>query len=295
MTPRSHLIIPFVNRSAVLFRGPAWYLADHVRVERIRGEDFAILSKEADQQHAEAVRNSPRAVYVSNIPPNATVHDTAPLCSSLQFLFNTFRENYPAIMSTGFLIAGKRAFHLARTHEYALSGERDSFRKLTYRLRPGTDRSTLSSHFKVILEAQRKNPHTTLAINRFNSALCRSNIFDSVVDLTIALESLIEADTEIRYRFAVCNAICSTPAAEDRHESYNLLKYLYGARSKIVHGTRTDATKQARFAKELDKTWPRLADLASKAIYLATQFNWNRWAGFPERPAGRYAASLCII
>ena len=32
-----------------------------------------------------------------------------------------------------------------------------------------------------------------------------------------------------------------------------------------------------------------------RAAYLATQFNWNRWAGFPERPAGRYAASLCII
>ena len=32
-----------------------------------------------------------------------------------------------------------------------------------------------------------------------------------------------------------------------------------------------------------------------KRKYLATVFNWNRGAGFPERPAGRYAASLCII
>ena len=37
-----------------------------------------------------------------------------------------------------------------------------------------------------------------------------------------------------------------------------------------------------------------LAELREEQC-LATVFNWNRWAGFRERPAGRYAASLSII
>ena len=31
--------------------------------------------------------------------------------------------------------------------------------------------------------------------------------------------------------------------------------------------------------------------LAFGGMYLASHFNWNRWAGFSEGPAGRYTAS----
>jgi len=61
----------------------------------------------------------------------------------------------------------------------------------------------------------------------------------------------------------------------------------------MVHVSSTDAVKftDAR----IDAMRQYVADGGVVPFYLATQFNWNRWAGILERPGGRYAASASII
>jgi hypothetical protein len=58
---------------------------------------------------------------------------------------------------------------------------------------------------------------------------------DAMVDLCICLESLIESQTEISFRFAMCLAKVS--GVKDLHGASDLLSDLYDLRSKVVHGT----------------------------------------------------------
>jgi len=67
-----------------------------------------------------------------------------------------------------------------------------------------------------------------------------NNSRDALVDLCICLESLIESQTEISFRFATCLAKASRLG--NAEEISDLLSDLYDLRSKVVHGT--DSTKE---------------------------------------------------
>ncbi|MEK7995405.1 MAG: hypothetical protein AAB403_16515 [Planctomycetota bacterium] len=82
-----------------------------------------------------------------------------------------------------------------------------------------------------------------VAIERFNSALDRITLEDSVIDLSICLEALLlsglgnEDDRgNVSYRFALHGARLLGQDAADRQQVYHKLKGVYGVRSRIVHG-----------------------------------------------------------
>lgn len=76
------------------------------------------------------------------------------------------------------------------------------------------------------------NLHITA--DRFVRYLKASDTRDSLVDLCICLESLIAAQTEISFRFAMC--LAKVAGLEDRQGVSDLLEDLYDLRSKVVHG-----------------------------------------------------------
>jgi len=62
---------------------------------------------------------------------------------------------------------------------------------------------------------------------------------DALLDLCISLESLLDTNTEISFRFSTC--LAKITKRRDAEELSDLLVALYDLRSKIVHGS--DATK----------------------------------------------------
>ena len=115
-----------------------------------------------------------------------------------------------------------------------------------------------------------------ITADRFVRYMKASSSRDSLVDLCICLESLIEAQTEISFRFATClSKVCGL---EGKLDIRDLLSDLYDLRSKVVHGT--DSTKEH---KRVEPNASRLrlvarAILSSYVLYMTnhTKDEWKQ-------------------
>lgn len=74
---------------------------------------------------------------------------------------------------------------------------------------------------------------------RYSSAQSSS---DSLVDLCICLESLLDSQTEISFRFGTCLSKVTGLSGTEAQNVSGLLSQLYNFRSKVVHGA--DARKE---------------------------------------------------
>ena len=72
--------------------------------------------------------------------------------------------------------------------------------------------------------------------NRLASSENRTEWTDKVIDISIALESLIESETELSYRLSNTVAWLTCEKIEDREAKQKKIKNFYNLRSKIVHG-----------------------------------------------------------
>lgn len=120
--------------------------------------------------------------------------------------------------------------------------------------------STWVRHFFEARLKTRDRLHITA--DRFVRYLRMSDSRDSLVDLCICLESLIESSTEISFRFAMC--LAKVAGVDDIEATSELLADLYDLRSKVVHGT--DPTKEHK------KVQPNTAKLRSAARIILTTY-----------------------
>jgi len=119
--------------------------------------------------------------------------------------------------------------------------------------------STWVRHFFTARGKTKDKLHITA--DRFVRYSRMNNSRDALVDLCICLESLIESQTEISFRFAMCLAKVS--GLKDAEEASDLLSDLYDLRSKVVHGVDSN--------KEHKKVEPNVVKLrlAARAIVTA--------------------------
>lgn len=115
-----------------------------------------------------------------------------------------------------------------------------------------------------------------ITADRFVRFLKTNNSRDALVDLCICLESLIESQTEVSFRFGVCLAKIS--GFEKAEESSVLLSDLYDLRSKVVHGSDYEKAH-----KHLEPSTTRLRSLAravltSYILFMSehTRKEWNQ-------------------
>jgi hypothetical protein len=137
-----------------------------------------------------------------------------------------------------------------------------------------TAASTWVRHFFSARHRTKDKLHITA--DRFVRYLRMYNSRDAFVDLCICLESLIESQTEISFRFAMC--LAKVTGLKNAEEVSELLSDLYDLRSKVVHGS--DSTKEHK------KVEPNAAKLrlAARAILTAyilfitehTKDEWKR-------------------
>lgn len=135
--------------------------------------------------------------------------------------------------------------------------------------------STWVRHFFEARQKTKDKLHITA--DRFVRYLRMNNSRDSLVDLCICLESLIESQTEISFRFATC--LAKIAGLKDTEAASDLLSDLYDLRSKVVHGT--DATKEH---KKVEPSTDKLrltarAILTAYILYMTehTKDEWKRY------------------
>lgn len=105
-------------------------------------------------------------------------------------------------------------------------------------------RATINAYIAVLLAANSKMS-TLIAYERYNSSLFRTSVEDKLIDCTISAESLIGATTELSYKFSLFLSFVAGRDAELRNYVFKLLKLMYEARSKLVHGDPKSGEKLA--------------------------------------------------
>ena len=129
-----------------------------------------------------------------------------------------------------------------------------------------TNPSEVKVTYESIANALAADAGLRLSFGRFNSALGRENNTDKIIDMTICLESIFSSGPEIKFRFALYNALLASQGLEERKASFKLMKDLYNMRSKVVHGSH-----------ELDRNWfvdnwPAILRIAKLALLAKIEF-----------------------
>ena len=98
----------------------------------------------------------------------------------------------------------------------------------------------------------------SIAIKRLNSAFIRKNDEDSIIDITIALESLLtnDSNSEITYRLSTRVAqLCKLEKFKDysTKQVFEFCKRIYKYRSAVVHGDIKRIEKTRKIVLEQSK------------------------------------------
>jgi hypothetical protein len=88
------------------------------------------------------------------------------------------------------------------------------------------------------------------------------NLADALLDLSISLESLLDSQTEVSFRFGVCLAKVTGEKGKKAEEMASLLSQLYSVRSKLAHGDPT----AAKLLKVLEPKLPVLRRAVRKIL-----------------------------
>lgn len=115
--------------------------------------------------------------------------------------------------------------------------------------------------FQKIRTTHRNN--IRLAINRLNTAFLRSKEEDTILDTTIALETLLTHDSksEITYRLSSRIAtLCHIEQFEkyEQWEVFSLCKKIYAFRSDVIHGNIKGLNKSRKIKSKDDKEIPTI-------------------------------------
>lgn len=243
--------MPVLNKTAKVFGRPL-FLDQHTILNTISASDLGLISRAPDRLDISAVPATCKCIVKRN--PSAPELELL----VLNYLFNHFRSDDPLFMPSAFLIDGVRSerivehitLHAPYKHNY----------KLNYRPTNACTAPDYSEFYPRITSAIDRLPSLRITLDRFNSALLKDRIEDRIIDLCIALESLLSSQTEIAYRFSIQHAVLSKGNQYEAQDSFKLLKLLYDTRSKIVHG------ENARGLPEVQNNWATLLDLAANSI-----------------------------
>lgn len=200
------LIFPILNKNITTFKGPTWYLSENISIETISNEDNGLIFSAAQTQYQTLLTPKSKCIRIENIDPQ---HSRA-ICfnegSKVSFLLNYFQNTQPIALSFAIQISKKRKAIIDDIIDLPVNSDVYFHTKKPYKIQENIRREIITQFYKVIDQVHRQHPGILLTLDRFNSALYRVLPHDKIIDITIALESLIRGSNELRNRFALYNA-----------------------------------------------------------------------------------------
>jgi hypothetical protein len=156
-----------------------------------------------------------------------------------------------------YLVEGVRKKQIRSVHPQFAAGTLAGIEQSGYEAKPSLRAADIEQICQKVQSAVTKAPALIVAISRFNTALCRSDILDQYIDLAVAMEAVVGADAEISHKFSTLLAILTESRKQNRVARYKSLKAFYGRRSKLVHGASYKDTDYS--SQDLEPVWEMAA------------------------------------
>ena len=123
---------------------------------------------------------------------------------------------------------------------------------------------TIRTYHSTVETAIAKNPAILITLNRMNWFLTKSEFDDSIIDLTIGLESLIPGKDELRYRFSLYLAFVTNRTLRSAWNDLDCLDLCM-----ILEATSCTVVTSIKFPKKREKireNWEVLTRASLSAI-----------------------------
>lgn len=263
--PIQRLIFPLLYKSVTTFSGPLWSIADGISLNTIYDEDFGpIYSCEREECRA-IISPTTKCIYVLNPDEDNPLQFAKHTATKLKFVLNTFSTGVGVVLPYGFITNTARKTKLVETLDLEAITNLHVVLSNSYKIRAKTEKGTISQYYKIVNEACDKHSSLYFTLERFCSSIMRSVPLDRIVDITIALESLISGKEELRYKFSLFNSLIAEGGVDDRLSAFSMLRDLYDARSAIVHGD-VESKETKKVIDRIEENWDEVMRLARSAI-----------------------------
>ena len=212
------------------------YLDDNVYINKIRDDEYGALHR-VYEEFKDFISISATCLYIENpVIEDFTLFSKEFLAKS-KFVLNNFAADNPVNSTHIFLVAPDNSLEVKDYR--VLSHLEIALEEKHFQIKDNINRDYLSNLYKIVDLCCKKSPGLSIALERFNSCLIRTDLREKIIDATIALEHIVPNYTEISFRLALYNSFLVAATKEERYEAFKLLKKLYDVRSKIIHGAMT--------------------------------------------------------
>lgn len=259
--------MPLLQKKVVTFRGPTWYFDEGVFLETIYDEDYGAFQRDdLHESYTTWIDIRTTCLYVNDPTFTNLRTFSKRVATQIKFVLNNYASQAPVVLPYAALIqVGSKKSSVKEIVDIEAISNPHAVRSQIYRIRPGSDRTSISAHYKVVNKCCHDHSPIVFTIDRFNSALTRNDIHDRIVDITISLESLIPGIQELTFKFALFNSIIAQSEPEARSNAFDLLKDLYIARSGIVHGDVASRDKD-RSIRVVTDNWEKIIRIAKACL-----------------------------
>jgi hypothetical protein len=279
------IIYPLLLRSFTFLRGPVCYFSEKHYLTQITEVDLGTVLTNCPPDYRGALAGRFRCVY----------YDAEDSISDEQILQHgqliAFTLNYFSSVDALFFPCAIKIDTSGRRTKASFKFERQSQvlsppASLRYRLIQGTKAAELQKIFSLAGTALQNAPSVRIMMNRFNSALRREEFEDKIIDLSVALETMLDDTTEISFKLSLYLAfICQ----QDRATAYELFKTLYDVRSRIVHGSIYRRNAQ-RGVEDIGQRFPDVVRYSKAAMLYYLSFLNQR----PPNEWGRHCLNIVL-
>lgn len=280
-------IVPFGNAFSAVPDPIA--LSPTVFVRSITATEYGTIAKSAPK-YAESVNPNAFAVYVSDLhrAENARQRiDAATIAAT--YALNNSRGQAPLRPQAAFLLQGKRSPTVANAFPTPISEFSSAGDSGVFNFAANVDPADVIALYEIVEIVWKKHHRLRITLQRYCTSLLRMNLEDRVIELAIALESLISTEkTELKFKFSHLLAFASRADPENRKTAHKHLAKLYDARSSIVHGS-SGAESSDKTLEYVREHWDALDEIARRAINYFLLFAIQ---GAPDQFMSHLAAAI---
>jgi hypothetical protein len=264
------VIFPVLAKSFTFLRGPVFNFSARHYLSHVNEADHGTILRFCPNDYQGLLTSRFRCVYFES-EQDISDEDIVTNGQLLAYTLNCFSSLDALAFPFSIVIkdVGRRktaTFKVGRNNQ--LLGT--SVATQRYRLIDGTGAKDLQKFFSLTSNAIAADPRVNIMMDRFNSALRRDRLEDKIIDLSVALETMLDETAEISFRLSLYLAFVSQ---QNRETAYDLFKTLYDVRSRIVHGS-SHLQRSQRAIGDIEGRMPDLLRYSKAAmLYYYTFLN----------------------
>lgn len=255
-------VIPLLQKECKLLSNVPVLFDSKVSIKAIKSEHIGAIMKRRSDFSA-SLSGKTKCILIEPGAVSASIDEVQRIALHASFVLNFFAKSGASMCVQSFKLKYDRSHVMIGVDAISSIGPPNHGKyEIDNTVSPNEIKTLYQSTQKAVL----KDKSLIISIKRFNGALTKTELDDKLIDITICLESIFNAQNEISFRFSLYNSIISEADPQRRYESFLLLKKLYNLRSNIVHGN-----------KDIDsvwtsENWPKIISIAKIALVKKIEF-----------------------